>query len=144
MAGMVGLGRVCDAILSFSGVIFKFRHASAVSFYFTGDDTITITVGSSHATAATSPGNIITYFWTDSSNGARSAVWAKVTQAGANTVTTATDIGCWVTVFTSQIADPNNYIKAVLTNNDGANGNVAILHDLTVQRTPANLEIPNA
>jgi len=142
MAGMVGLGRVCDAILGFSGVIFKFRHASAVSFYVTNDDTLTITVGTSHAAAATSPGGIITYYWTDSSNGARSAAWTKVTQAGANTVTTASDIAMWVTVFTSQIADPNTYIKGVLTNNDGTN--VAILHDLTVQRTPANLEIPNA
>ena len=142
MAGMVGLGRVIDVIQNFSGVIFKFRHASAISFFATNDDTLTITVGSSHAAAATSPGNIITYYWTESSNGARSGSWAKATQSASNAVTTASDIQMCVTVFTSQIADPNNYIKGVLTNNDGQS--VAILHDLTVQRTPANLEIPNA
>jgi hypothetical protein len=142
MAGMVGLGRVFDVIQNFSGVIFKFRGASAVTFFATNDDTLTVTVGSTHATAATSPGSIITYYWTDSSNGARSAAWAKQTQAAANTVTTGTDIAMAVTVFTSQIADPYNYIKGVLTNNDGQS--VAVLHDLVHQRTPANLEIPNA
>lgn len=142
MAGMVGLGRVIDVIQNFNGVIFKFRHASAVSFFVTNDDTLTITVGSSHSAASTSPGNIITYLWTESSNGVRSSTWTKVTQAASNAVTTATDIQMCVTVFTSQIADPYNYIKGALSNNDGQS--VAILHDLTVQRAPANLETPNA
>jgi hypothetical protein len=142
MAGQVGLGRVIDVIQGFSGVIFKFRHASAISFFATNDDTLTLTVGTTHATAATSPGNIITYYYTESSNGVRSGSWIKATQAASNAVTTATDIQMCVTVFTSQIADPNNYIKGVLTNNDGTS--VAVLHDLTVQRSPANLETLNS
>jgi hypothetical protein len=142
MAGMVGLGRVFDVSLNVSGNIYKFRHASAVTFLCTNDDTLTITVGSSHATAATSPGSVITYYWTEAGNGARSSAWLKATQAAANTVTTATDIMMAVTVFTSQIADPYNYIKGVFTNNDGQTA--LLFHDLTVQRSPANLEIPNA
>jgi hypothetical protein len=142
MAGMVGLGRVFDVIQNFSGVIFKFRGASAVTFFWTNDDTLTVTVGSSHGTAATSPGTIFTYYWQDTSNGARSAAWAKVTQAAANTITIGSDYAGAATVFTSQIADPYNYIKGVLTNNDGQS--VAVLHDLVHQRSPANLEIPNA
>lgn len=140
MAGMVGLGRVLDAIPIAAGVIFKFRHASAISFLCTGADTFTVTVGSSHAAASTSPGNVFTFYYqAAATNG--SAAWTKQTQSASNAVTQGSAYTTLFTLYTSQVADPNNYVKCAV----GASGLVtAILHDLTVQRAPANLEILNA
>jgi hypothetical protein len=142
MAGMEGLGRIFDVIPKASGVIFKFRNASAVTFYGTNDDTFTVTVGTSHAAAATSPGNIFTHFYQNTGNGDGSAAWTKQTQAASNAVVQAADYSTVFTLYTSQIADPYDYVKCLATTADGLL--IAILHDLTVQRAPANLEILNA
>lgn len=141
MAGMNGLGRVFDVIPIASTVIFKFRGASAISFVCTGNDTFTVTVGSSHAAASTSPGNVFTYYYQRADTNGSDA-WTKQTQSASNAVVQSnsgyTTEFC---LFTSVIADPNNYVKCAAS----ASGLVtAILHDLTVQRAPANLEILNA
>jgi hypothetical protein len=139
MAGMNGLGRVFDTIPIAAGVIFKFRGASAVTFDCTGADTFTVTVGTVHATAATSPGNIFTYYYQRAATDG-SVAWTKQTQAASNAVVQASAYQTLFTVYTSQIADPNTYIKCAV----GGSGLVrAILHDLVVQRAPANLETLN-
>lgn len=140
MAGMIGLGRVFDAIPIGAGVIFKFRHASAVSFLCTGNDTFTVTVGTSHSAAATSPGNVFTFYYQRADTNGTNA-WTKQTQSASNAVTQSNSgYTTLITLYTSVIADPNNYVKCAAA----ASGLVTVLlHDLTVQRTPANLETLN-
>lgn len=138
MAGMEGLGRLVDVIPIAAGNAFKFRGCSAVLFVCTGNDTFTINVGSVFGTVTTNPGNIITHFYQRSDTNGTHA-WTKQTQTASNAVVQANS--GYTTAFevlTSMLSDPNDYIKVTV----GASGLVtAILHDLTVQRKPANLEV---
>ncbi|MDX3759341.1 hypothetical protein [Streptomyces sp. AK02-04a] len=139
MAGMYGLGRVMNVIPIAAGAAFKFRGASAVTFVCTGNDTFTLTASATFGGSYATPGNIITRKQTcTATNG--TAAWAETTQAASNAVTIASGTVVFG-VLTSQIADPLAYLKVSV----GASGLVtAILHDLTVQRKPANLEILGA
>jgi hypothetical protein len=141
MAGMEGLGRVLDVIPIAAGAGFKFRGASAVLFVCTGNDTFTITASSTFGSGYATPGNLISHFYQRADTNGTHA-WTRQTQTASNAVvqsnagyTTAFE------VLTSMLADPNDYIKVSV----GGSGLVtAILHDLTVQRKPANLEILGA
>src|SRR5690349_23190444 len=139
MAGMYGLGRVINVIPIAAGAAFKLRGASAVTFVCTGNDTFTLTTSSTFGGSYTSPGNIITRKQTcTATNG--TAAWVEATQTASNAVTIASGTVVFG-VLTSQIADPNAYLKVSV----GASGLVtAILHDLTVARKPSNLEILGA
>ena len=139
MAGMYGLGRVYNTIPIAAGKAFKFRGASAVSFICTGNDTFTLTASSTFGGSYTSPGNIITRKQTCTATDG-TAAWVEATQTASNAVTISSGTVVF-TVLTSQIADPNAYLKVSV----GASGLVtAVLHDLIVQRKPANLEILGA
>lgn len=139
MAGMYGLGRVINVIPIAAGKAFKFRGASAVTFVCTGADTFTLTASSTYGGSYASPGNIITRKATCTATDG-TAAWVEATQAASNAVTIASGTVAFG-VLTSQIADPNAYLKV----SAGASGTVvAILHDLTVQRKPGNLEILGA
>ncbi|TVZ96516.1 hypothetical protein [Streptomyces sp. BK340] len=139
MAGMYGLGRVINVIPIAAGNAFKLRGASAVTFVCTGNDTFTVTASSSFGGSYSSPGNIITRKATcTATNG--TAAWVESTQAASNAVTIASGTVVF-SVLTSQLADPNDYVKVSV----GGSGLVtAILHDLIVQRKPSNLEILGA
>lgn len=139
MAGMHGLGRVFNVIPIAAGNALKLRGASAVSFVCTGNDTFTLTVASTFGGSYASPGNIITKKWTNTSTNG-TAAWVEATQAASNAVTISSGTVVF-TVLTSQIADPSAYLKV----SAGGSGLVtAVLHDLTVGRKPANLEILGA
>ncbi|MGW2720847.1 hypothetical protein [Streptomyces sp. NPDC001492] len=139
MAGMHGLGRVYNVIPIAAGNAFKLRGASACSFVCTGNDTFTLTVASTFGGSYASPGNIITKKWTNTATNG-TAAWVEATQSASNAVTISSGTVVF-TVLTSQIADPSAYLKVSV----GASGLVtAILHDLTVARKPANLEILGA
>jgi hypothetical protein len=75
---------------------------------------------------------------------APTAAWtAASTSWSSNTVTLSATSGytSYVDFLVSELADTYDYIKVVA----GASTRVhAILYDLTVQRTPANLRIPSA
>jgi hypothetical protein len=138
---MEGLGRLLDVIPIAAGAGFKFRGASAVTFVCTGNDTFTLTVASTFAGSYSSPGNLITHYYQRADTNGTHA-WTRQTQAASNAVVQST--AGYTTAFevlTSWMADPNDYIKV----SAGGSGLVmAILHDLTVQRKPANLEILGA
>jgi hypothetical protein len=141
MAGMEGLGRLLDVVPIAAGNAFKFRGASAVTFVCTGNDTFTLTVASTFGGSYATPGNLINHYYQRADTNATHA-WTKQTQSLSNAVVQASS--GYTTAFevlTSWIADPNAYLKVSV----GASGLVtAILHDLTVQRKPANLEILGA
>lgn len=141
MAGMEGLGRLLDVIPIAAGQGFKFRGASAVTFVCTGADTFTLTVASTFAGSYATPGNVINHFYQRADTNGTHA-WTRQTQAASNAVVQAN--AGYTTAFevlTSFMSDPSAYLKV----SAGGSGLVtAILHDLTVQRKPANLEILGA
>lgn len=140
MAGMEGLGRVLDVIPVAAGKGFKFRGASAVLFVCTGADTFTLTAASSYSGTYASPGNILTHYYQRADTDGTHA-WTRQTLTASNAITQASAYTTAFEVLTSMIADPSDYLKVSV----GASGLVtAILHDLTVQRKPANLEILGA
>lgn len=131
---MEGLGRVFNVVPIAAGVEINMREVSAVTFVCTGNDTFTITNAPSFGGAYTSPGNIITNKYTNTST-AGAAKWVRATQAASNAVTIASGTVVF-TVNGSSLADLQTYVKCSV----GAGGLVvAILHDLTSKRGPANL-----
>lgn len=138
MAGMEGLGRLVDVVPIAAGQAFKFRGSSAVLFVCTGNDTFTITVASTFGGSYATPGNIINHFYQRADTNATHA-WTRQTMTASNAVVQAN--AGYTTAFevlTSMLSDPSAYIKVSV----GGSGLVtAILHDLTVQRKPANLEV---
>jgi hypothetical protein len=137
MAGMEGLGRVLDVIPIAAGQAFKFRNASAVLFVCTGADTFTLTASGTYGGSYTSPGNVITHYYQRADTNGTHA-WTRQTQAASNAVVQGSAYTTAFEVLTSMVADPQDYLKVSV----GASGLVtAILHDLMVQRKPANLEI---
>lgn len=137
MAGMEGLGRVLDVIPVAAGQAFKFRGASAVLFVCTGADTFTLTAASSYAGSYASPGNVLAHYYQRADTNGTHA-WTRQTQAASNAVVQGSAYTTAFEVLTSMIADPNDYLKV----SAGGSGLVtAILHDLVVQRKPANLEV---
>lgn len=136
---MEGLGRVFNIIPIAAGAGFSLKQASAVTFVCTGNDTFTLTVASTFAASYATPGNIITRKYTNTATSG-TATWVKATQAASNAVTISSGTVAF-TVFGTQIPDPKAYLKLSV----GSGGLVtAILHDLTSQRTPANLAILGA
>ena len=149
MAGMQGLGRLFNVVPKANGVAINMSQCSAVTFVFNNDDTATLTTATTFAGTYRAY-NYFTPNWvpiavgyTNADNGVGTGSWVKVTQTAASTFITATDIAGTFTVFGSEMPAGYDYLKCTLTTNDGI-GLVAILHDLTVQRGPANLAVVSA
>jgi hypothetical protein len=144
---MVGLGRVFNIVGTASGVGIAIQAGAAITFYGTNDGTYTLTLATTFAGSYTQPSgwNPITYAWTNADNGAGTGAWAKVTQSASNAVVVATDIAVAFTLFGSAVPDTYKYVTCTKTSaNDGNPSCLAIVHDLSVQRTPANLAILSA
>lgn len=132
--GMEGLGRLFNVIPIAAGKGLAMRDCSAVTFVCTGADTFTVTVATTFAGAYATPGAIITRVYTSTATDG-TAAWVKAAQAASNAVVIASGTVAF-TVFGSQMPDPKVYVKCT----QSAAGLVtAIVHDLTVQRAPANL-----
>lgn len=149
MAGMEGLGRVFNVVpIITGGPAISLNGCSAVSFVITGATAVpTLTIATSFAgtyrafnffTPNWTP--ITRVYWMAATDG--TGVWAKATITAASTYTHGTTAGLTTatasvfTIFGSQIPDPYTYIKCTVT---GSGIGAAFLHDLTVQRAPANL-----
>jgi hypothetical protein len=137
MAGMEGLGRLVDVIPIAAGQAFKFRGASAVLFVCTGADTFTLTASGTYGGSYASPGNVISHYYQRADTNGTHA-WTRQTQAASNAVVQASAYTTAFEILTSMITDPNAYLKVSV---GGAGLVTAVLHDLTVQRKPANLEV---
>ena len=147
MAGMDGLGRVFDVITSASGQYFSLKNASAVSFICqsSGASSVALTgatafSGGTTSTFTTAHGFGQTTRWYQKADDAGITAWTKQTAVWTtNSIALAQTTG-YISVFSvlvSQLADTYDYLAATGTNT----GVIALLHDLTVQRTPANLAI---
>jgi hypothetical protein len=138
---MEGLGRVFDVEPVAAGVYLSMKNCSGVTFVCKGADTYSVTEAKTFGGgSAQAIGNVIKKYYQKAGYTGAFA-WTKQTQAAAAAVVQA---GAYVTVievFASQLDDGFDYIACSV----GGSGLVtAVLHDLTVQRTPANLAILHA
>lgn len=145
MAGMEGLGRVFNVVPAAAGLYINMRDCSAITFICTGAGS-----GSTFnfAEAKTSGGGsvqdlgavISQYYTTTDVDG--SVAWTKVTQAAADeTGSVASGSVAAVCIECSKLDDGFDYVSCTDSASQGGTV-IAILHDLTVQRTPANLSLP--
>ncbi len=150
MAGMQGLGRVYDVVHDASGNMFTLKNASAVSFIVKSSGAASLAVvaaktfGGSTQNWTTANGYGQTAFWYQNTSTTGTAAWTKQTSVWTtNSIALAGTTGYTsiITVYTSQFADAYQYIQATGTNTTTC---IAVLHDLTVARTPANLLILGA
>lgn len=136
MSGMEGLGRVFNVIPAASGVHIPMKDAAAVSFVTYEDDGSTIlTLKESIDGASEQNLAVITRFHKAPGVG---GTWTLVTQSAGATFDLADDTtndAAVVTVRAAQLSDGYNCLEATV---DGGIC-VAIVHDLLVQRDPANL-----
>lgn len=136
MAGMRALGRVIDVVPIASGQYISMKNASGITFVCTGADTFTVREAKdSSGTSVQNIGNVISqYYQNTTTNG--TAGWTVQTQAASYQVVQGSAYTTVIEVFGSQMDDGFAYIYC----HSAASGLVtAILHDLTVQRSPANL-----
>ena len=131
--GMEGLGRLFNVVPIAAGTLIAVKDCSGVTFVCTGDDTFTL---KSAATEAGSPSTLATitdyYTCTSTSGGAE---WVFSTQAAADSVTIASGALAFY-VDAGDLPSAAEYIEVTVA----ASGLVAaVLHDLLVQRAPANL-----
>jgi hypothetical protein len=137
MGEQQGLGRAFNVVPIAAGVGISMKGCSGVTFICTGNDTFTLTVASTFAGSYATPGNIITTKYTNTSTAGGAAWVGPTSQSASNAVTIASGT---VAVYVGQnmLADPACYLKMSV----GASGLVcAVLHDLKVRRTPANLPV---
>lgn len=140
MSEMQGLGRLFNVVPIAAGQGISMKGCSGITFICTGNDTFTLTVASTFGGSYATPGNIITTKYTNTST-ANTAAWVGPTsQSASNAVTIASGS---VAIFVGQnmLTDPAAYLKMSV---GGAGLVAAILHDLKVKRTPANLPIVGA
>jgi hypothetical protein len=151
MAGMQGLGRVFDVLGVASGNNFSMKNASAVTFIAEASGACSVSLvaatafsGGTTANWTVANGFGQTGFWYQNIKHDGTGAWTKQTSSwSSNTLTLTGTTGQMsvFTVYTSQFADTYDYLAATFTNATYA---VAILHDLTVARTPANLALLGA
>jgi hypothetical protein len=145
MSGMEGLGRLFNIVPTASGVALNMSNCSAITFVGTNDNTFTLTIATSfagtyRAYSFFTPNWVpIKQYYDNSDNGVGTGVWVKHTQTAASTVVQATvDAMTCFTLLGSQVPDTYDYVKCTASA-PGDGVLIAILHDLTVQRTPPNL-----
>jgi hypothetical protein len=147
MSGMEGLGRVFNVISLADTVGFSMSECSAVSLVFTASGASSALF----AAAKTFAGSYDAFLpasgfgqptrWYQSAGDTGTTAWTKQTAVWTNGATASLALAgttaymSVVSVFGSQMADGYKYLKVTCTNATV----VAITHDLTVQRTPANL-----
>lgn len=135
---MDGLGRVFNVLPVADGVLVPLRDAGAVTFvcYLAAGDTYTVQEAEdSSGTGAQNLAAVDHYYDSTGLGGA----WSAQTQAAAATVVNDGTSGHDCSVFTinaEQLSDGFTHVKCTSTSTGTV---VAILHDLTVQRTPENL-----
>lgn len=144
MAGMEGLGRVFNVVQTADTVPFSMTECSAATFIVkaSGASSIAITAatsfGGSYVNFSTANGFSQPTRWYQATAADGTVSWTKQTASWSTATLTLAGTSGYVSVFTifgSQLADGYKYLKGTCTN-----GTLTVItHDLTVQRTPANL-----
>ena len=129
------LGRLFNvAPIVGGGSAISLKDAAGVTFICTGNDTFTLTVSDAFAGSYATPGTIIVTKYTNTATDG-TAAWVKVKQTAADAVTISSGTVAFH-VSANSLPDTKTYIKCT---HSSAGLVMAIVHDLEVQRTPANL-----
>jgi hypothetical protein len=133
---MDGLGRVFNVLQVADDVYVSLKDASAVTFvgYLTTTDTYTLTEANDTGGGGSQVLPTMDHYYAQTTVG---AVWARVNQAAGSTIVSGTPDVIAVTIHESELSDGKSAVKLTST---GAGLVFAILHDLKVQRAPANLK----
>lgn len=136
---MEGLGRLFNVVPIAAGVSVSLKECAGVTFICTGNDTFTLTVSDAFAGSFATPGSVITTKYTNTATNG-TAAWVKSVQAASNAVTISSGTVAFYLGGT-ELPDGKKYVKCTASS---AGLVFAVFHDLTVQRTPANLAILSA
>lgn len=141
MSGIEPLGRLFNLAHTADDVYVNLRDAESATFVCQLDagDTFTLTEATSVAGAGAQVLPTITNYYTAAKGG--TGTWTRVQQASGSTVVTASAVVAVVTVRGEELSDGYSHVKVASTSTGTV---MAILHDLTVQRTPANLPAVSA
>jgi hypothetical protein len=142
---MESLGRLINVVPNAISHPFKLRGASVAAIVTIGADAVVTikedsTFGGSFSTTLAV---VKTIYWSTASDG--TAGWNKLIVSNLGTWTHGTTTGLTTAVvtvahvFTSELSDPNDYLKITCTGTTPVCS--VILSDLVHQRGPANLEI---
>lgn len=144
MSGMEGLGRVLNVIVTADTVGFSMTECSAATFIVkaSGASSLALTsaktFSGSYDNFSTANGFSQPTRWYQATAADGTVAWTKNTASWSTATITLAGTTGYVSVFTvfgSQMADGYKYLKGTCTN-----GTLTVItHDLTVQRTPANL-----
>jgi hypothetical protein len=140
-----GLGRVFNVIPIAAGRAISMVDAPAITFVTTGNDTFTLTcsdtfAGTYNNTGIATLAGLVNVYKSSATNG--TAAWVKDnTLITNNTIVSGGAIAVAFTIGDTVIPDNKSYVKLTAA---GGGLVTAILHDLSVQRGPANLAIPSA
>jgi len=130
---MEGLGRLFNVVPIAAGKKISMKDCQGITFVCTGDDTFTLNNGATYNGATTTLATITDYYTSTATDG--SAAWVFATQAAADNVAIASGSVAFY-VDSGDLAASDEYVEVTV----GGSGLVmAILHDLLVQRAPANL-----
>lgn len=145
MAGMEGLGRVFNIVPAAAGLYIKATECSAISFVCTGagsGSTFNFAEATSSGGAGVQDvGAVIDHYYTTTDTDG-SVAWTRTTQSAADeTQSIASGSVAVVTIEMSKLDDTFDYVSCTDASAQGGTV-IAILHDLTVQRKPANLSLP--
>lgn len=132
---MEALGRLFNLVPTADGVFVNLKNASGVTFIGVkaGGDTYTV---QSSATASGGADLDTVRAWYENASADGSTVWTKHADQVADAAVVSTAAVVAVHVSANSLPDGHAYVKCTST----STGLVyAIVHDLAVQRTPANL-----
>jgi hypothetical protein len=135
MSGGDPIGRLFNIVHTADAVYVSLKYAGAVTFVGQLDagDTFTIT----EATAQAGTGAQALAKITSTNTVAKAGgTWTTTAQAAGSTVATAATEAITITIRAEQLSDGYSWIKCASTSTGTV---MAILHDLSVQRKPANL-----
>lgn len=147
----LGLGRVFDTVGVAVGNPFSMKNANAVSLLVEASGASTVTIQAVKSFAGTpanwTPGNGFGQpsYWYQNVKHDGTAAWTKQTASWSSNVLTLAGTSGYmsvVTFYATQFADGYDYFEVSASAN--TTYCVALLHDLAVQRTPANLAILGA
>lgn len=146
MAGMIGLGRVFNVVPAAAALYIKMVDCSAITFFCTSGNSDTFAFGESKDSAGVTEqlfadgakGTYPTIYY-EASDTDGSVAWVKHSLADDTTGAITTGHVIAVCVFASIMDDGYEYVYVTPSSSGTV---IAVLHDLTVQRTPANLSLP--
>lgn len=130
---MEGLGREFNIIPTADAKHVNLTHAGGVTFIGVGADTYTV-----QSAASASGGtdlDVVTH-WYENANADGSTAWTRHADQVADAAVLTSAAACAIYVDGKSLPDGHKYVKCT----SSSTGLVyAIVHDLDVQRTPANL-----